>query len=676
MSQKPFTPEDMLKLKTIGQMQIAPDGSLVVYELRESSAETDESKTDLWWVKTNGEGEPQRLTFTGKESSPSWSPDSQKLAFISSRGSKPQIHLLDRQGGEAQVLKTVPRAAGSLLWAPDGSGLAFSSRKEITIEGARHPGEPEHIWRKAAKDLAERGSTAERSGASQPRRTAPVNVITEMDYRADGRGLTYEQIQQLYFYKLQDGTCQELTNITGPNPKRLGNFTWWGADKLVYALSWLNLEPPRTYAEVYAVSPKGDTPQLLFSFAGSVSSLRWAPDLKSLLFTSTRAEIPQGTAPAEIWLWREGMSAPVSLTQDLDRSCRAVTWLGKGEAICYTKEENATSKIYQRELLEDHLGAEKLLATGELHHVSTLSVSDDGLMAYIASNETTVPQIYLKSPGAGDDLTLTQINEDYLEEGYFCPAEVIHFKGPKEWDVEGFIIKPKGYIEGKPVPTILDVHGGPTGVFNRNFTPAHQMMAHAGYAVLYINPRGSTSYGTKFTQGILGDWGGDDFLDIMAGVDVAIAKGIADPERIGITGWSYGGYMTYWAVSQTNRFKAAVGGAGISNVYTMFGCSVLGVSYDEPLMGGPAFDLEELYMSRSAIRHVRKVETPLMMLHGDSDINCPLEQSTQYYTALKRLGKEATLVRYPGQPHGLGVPSYQLDRWQRTMGWFGHYLLG
>ncbi|MGE5654821.1 MAG: S9 family peptidase [Bacillota bacterium] len=207
-----------------------------------------------------------------------------------------------------------------------------------------------------------------------------------------------------------------------------------------------------------------------------------------------------------------------------------------------------------------------------------------------------------------------------------------------------------------------------------SFNLSFQILAHQGYAVVFTNPRGSTSYGTEFTQGVVKDWGGKDYQDIMTGLDRAIELGIVDENRVGIMGWSYGGYMTCWAVTQTNRFKAAVGGANISNIYTLYGCSDIGAAYDEGLLGGPAFDDEELYMGRSAIRHVRNVTTPILLLHGEADIRCPIDQSEQFYACLKRLGKDVVFVRYPEQYHGFVKPSYIHDRWARTVAWFDHYV--
>ena len=202
-----------------------------------------------------------------------------------------------------------------------------------------------------------------------------------------------------------------------------------------------------------------------------------------------------------------------------------------------------------------------------------------------------------------------------------------------------------------------------------------QLLAHHGFAVVFTNPRGSTTYGSEFSKACCQDLGGKDYIDIMAGVDQAIEMGVADPNRLGITGWSYGGYMTCWTVTQTDRFKAAIAGACISNWHDLYGCGDTHV-YAENLFGGAPWEQEERFLQRSPIRHVRNVQTPVLLLHGEKDIRCPTSQSDQFFTALKRLGKEAVFVRYPGQYHGLGKPNYVVDRWQRTLSWFKYYLMG
>jgi len=237
------------------------------------------------------------------------------------------------------------------------------------------------------------------------------------------------------------------------------------------------------------------------------------------------------------------------------------------------------------------------------------------------------------------------------------------------------VVKPAGYEDGRKYPTVLSIHGGPNGAYTDSFSFAFQMLAHAGFCVVFTNPRGSISYGEEFAQGVVQDWGGGDFEDIMSGLDWVVQQGIADPNRLGVMGWSYGGYMTLWSVTQTDRFACAVAGATISNIYSLWGTSDIAAVYNEHLMRAPAFADEQQYMGRSPMRHAENADTPLLILHGEADVRTPIGESEQFYTAMQRLGREAVFVRYPGQHHQFKKPEFIIDRWARTLAWFGHYLM-
>ncbi|MCL2498306.1 MAG: S9 family peptidase [Symbiobacteriaceae bacterium] len=675
MSQKTFGVDDVLKLKNFGMFQLSPDATLVAFEVREQDLESDESKTNLWWVATCGSGEAKQITSSGKDNSPNWSHDSSKLAFVSSRSGKGQLYIMDRFGGEAQMLKTDCRpGGGSLQWSPDDRFIAFTASKEIEISTERYPGEPEELWQSAAKELAGRAKQ-DSSRPDERRKTAPVRVITNAEYRFDGRGMTYENLAQLFVLDVQEGTCTQMTQQGGGLAPSIAGYTWYQGESLIFASSDTDLEGIR--GSVFYSIAKGEEAQELFHFPGGVNNLTYSPEHDALIFSGSYGARPQGTAPNEVWLWRPGRSQAISLTADLDRSCREVTWEPVSNTIYYIKDDRGTGQLYQRQLLGDKLSAQSFISTGDLSHVAALSMAQDGTLAYTASNVQTLPQIYvLSGDAAKPNRRLTANNPNYLEEGLFCEAETLSFQSQDGWQVEGFLMRPHGYQEGSQVPAVLCIHGGPTGAYYRNFAAECQLYAHAGYAVIYINPRGSTTYGTKFAEGVNDDWGGGDYADIMAGVDAAIATGVVDPNKIGVTGWSYGGYMTCWVVTQTNRFKAAIGGANVINIYTQYGTCDIGPTYVKSLMGGKhAFDHEESYMSQSSIRYVRNVTTPIMLLHGEADLRCPISHSEQFYTALKRMDKDVVFVRYPEQWHGLAKPTYVKDRWLRSLAWFNHYLV-
>ncbi len=244
---------------------------------------------------------------------------------------------------------------------------------------------------------------------------------------------------------------------------------------------------------------------------------------------------------------------------------------------------------------------------------------------------------------------------------------------PDGWDIDGWVLLPHGYEPGRKYPAVLHIHGGPSGVYGSAFSFQDQMFASSGIAVIYLNPRGSSAYGQAFTNAVVEDWGGKDYLDLMAGVDEVIRLGIADPDRLGVTGWSYGGYMTCWVVTQTGRFKAACTGACISNRMTLYGMGDL-VSTAEHYFGATPWDDPAKTLERSAILHMKDVTTPVMILHGESDLRCPVGQGEEFFTALRRQKKPAVFVRYPGEFHGFRKPSHIIDRYGRLLAWFQHYL--
>ena len=677
MDTKKFTVQEFMAMQTIGRIQVTNDGAMVVYEQSYRDMDADEGKTDLWWVSTQASSTPQRITSTGKDSAPSWSHTGSQLAFMSSRSGKGQIYILQRSGGEAQCIPTERVPSGVLKWSPDDTHIAFMASVERSIDNARYAGEPENLWQDAARLVQDRAEKAKASGkpATGDGKTPPVRVITDFVHRRDGVGFTYERRLQLFVLNIADGTCVQLSHTED----NLSDFIWLNNDTLIY----------NTNANVYN-TPKSDKDgnYLQTAFArvchtgeelpftgtaqhivGDARSMLVHPSGKGMFYISAR-ELGSMKPPVLVY-WDFATDDVQELTADVDRSVGNLHMNSIGDRLWFTVAAQAQTSIWEATWEEDQM---KVVSRNTYAHgtYAALSVSETGY-AFVRSAPQEMPQLYYHHKN-GEEWCLTSLNPEFIASQSFQPVEVLHYPSFDGCDIEGFLMKPLGYQEGTTYPTILSVHGGPTGVYMRGFDATLQMLATEGYAVLFVNPRGSVTYGEQFTRGVFQDWGGKDFQDIMAGVDKAIDIGIADPNRLGITGWSYGGYMTCWGITQTNRFRAAVGGANISNIYNMGGNSAGSAFYDELLMGGAFFDLEEEHMRGSAIRYVRNVNTPLLLLHGELDINCPTDQSEMYYTALKRLGKEVVFVRYPAQYHGLTKPSYIQDRWLRTIGWFDYYL--
>jgi acylaminoacyl-peptidase len=307
-----------------------------------------------------------------------------------------------------------------------------------------------------------------------------------------------------------------------------------------------------------------------------------------------------------------------------------------------------------------------------LKNALALRVGGGRTILQIGSSSKTDSLCLLNCDENGWSLSTLFESNLWLDEIDLGNCERFVCKGDEGWDIDGWLIYPSGYERGKRYPTVLFIHGGPHGVYGSSFMFQCQIFASSGYAVVYANPRGSQSYGQDFAYACVGDWGGSDFKDIMAAVDHVVDMGIADPNRLFVTGWSYGGFMTSWTVTQTDRFRAAIAGAIISDRYSMYGTTDIPLFMEHHCAGLP-WDIRDKYFERSAIAYVENVKTPIMFIHGEGDLRCPISQSEEFYLSLKRLHKTAVMVRYPGEFHGFTKPSHKFDRFERMLAWFDYY---
>ncbi len=667
LSKNVLTPKDMFSLQNLTDAQISPDGKKVVYVVQEASLDEDKSKNSIWLLRLDGEHKPIRLTRHAADASPRWAPDSERIAFTSGRDEKAQLYIINVNGGEAEHIKTEKSPASSPLWSPDGKTIAFKSIVDKK-PGPRYAGEPEELAPKAQD---------EKNHDKQKDKKDKVHVITDINYHADGLGMIYDKYPQIFTVDVEDKTCKQITE----RDERIGDFIWnRKGTSLIYLVNEYTIERARSTSIVRQVDVDNKADSKLLDFDGSLGRVDLAPNGRWLMLSGVDNSCPQGTGESMLWVVDlEGQSLPldfskaINLTAGQGASCMNAHWDHTGNSVYFIKHIHGATQLCQVLFSGQPETARPIvLPITKLSMISHYDMSQDGTIVFIASNFTTPPQVYLRRKEGAKQLT--ELNKDFLQKYELCPAEKYTYKGADGWDVEGWLVRPLNYEEGRRYPAVLSIHGGPTGAYYDSFQFYMQLLAHQGFAVVFTNPRGSVTYGAEFAQGCVNDLGGKDFEDIMAGLDKAIELGVVDPNRVGVMGWSYGGFMTCWTVTQTDRFKAAIGGANISNWYTLYGCSD-SHSYAEGLWNGVAFDEEEKVMKHSPMRHVRNVKTPIMLLHGESDIRCPIDQSEQFYTALKRLGKEVVFVRYPGQYHGIVKPTYVLDRWLRTVGWFQHYLM-
>jgi len=348
----------------------------------------------------------------------------------------------------------------------------------------------------------------------------------------------------------------------------------------------------------------------------------------------------------------------------IDRPITNAAWRADGSILALV-QTGFKSGLYQ---ISQGGTAEQLAAT-DVNPIN-FALSKSGMLAFVGDTTTDAPELWI-SNGKGAAEKVTKFNESWQRFAVMKP-EFLRYKSFDGTEIEGALLKPAGYREGTKLPTIFLIHGGPTGRWSDSFEAWGQLLAARGYAVFYPNIRGSLGYGHKFVEINRGDWGGADFKDVMAGVDYLIAKGITDPDRLGIGGWSYGGYMSEWAITQTNRFKAAVTGAGLADLASEFGTEN-GSSYDEWFYGTP-YEKPEGFAKSSPITYIKNAHTPTLILQGDADVTDPIGQSQQLYRGLKRYGVESDFVVYPREGHGFREEKHLIDRLNRIIAWYDAHL--
>lgn len=640
-----ITLDDLARLQRVGAPVVSPDGQWVIYSVSQIDVKEDKGQSHLWMVKWDGSVQLQ-LTY-GKEgaSSPKFSPDGKYISFLSSRpgpAKGDQVWVMDRRGGEAEQLTAIKdEDIHGYEWSPDSKKLLLTLRPKA---------EPD----------ADEGKDGKPPAAPKP------IVIDRYHFKQDVQGYLRDNAwNALYLYDIETKKLEKLT--TDKNVNEMDAV--WSPDGAHIAYeSNHEADPDRSNnTDVFVVDAKaGSTARALTTWKGpDEGPLAWSPDSKSIAYE-------QG---APLALLEYSQSKPAVVTLDgkvsypaakLDRAVRAPIFSQDGE-LSYLVNDDRNQYPAQMELTGD--GVKKL--ENERGAVVTWDAAA-GHTAVLYTNDSSPAEIYALENGSLRKLT--HHNDALMAELNLVPTEGIEFKSKDGTDVHGLLTKPADFKAGTPAPMILFIHGGPNGQDEHSFDFLRQWLATKGYAELNVNYRGSSGRGQAYSQAIAADWGHYEVEDLLAGVDKAVALGVADPNRLAVTGWSYGGILTDYTVASTDRFKAGISGAGVAAPMSFYGVDQYILQYDNEI-GPPWKNLQRyIKISYPFLEVDKRVHTPMLFMGGTSDMNVPLIGGEQMYEALKSLGRPAELVVYPGQFHGFTRPSYIRDRYERWLTWWDKYL--
>lgn len=644
---RPLNPDDWYRFQDVSNLTMAPDGAAIAYLVTSYDKGSDESRDAVWLADWSGK-EPVQLTHGESASEPRFSPDGRFLSFLSARpsGSATQLWVLDRRGGEARALTHVSADITSYEWSPDGARIVLVMR----------PG-----------DAAVAGS------AETPHSSPRPLVIDAYHFKQDRQGyLTTATRSHLYLLDVASGNCQALTG----EADHAESLPAWSPDGRTLAFV-SNDVVNRSGAgadeiELMAAQPGARPKRLLTTWSPNHQRLEWSPDGRQLAFLQG-AELKYNAYIMDVLAVADVSSGHVRpLTASLDRAVLSPRFTADGAAIEFAVEDDGTQYPAQVRLGDGAI--ERLAGPTVVNELVTAA----GHTAVLASDDHAPFEVFALE--AGKLRPLSTHNRVLFSEIALGKVEDIHFASGDGTQIHGQIVKPPGYAAGHRYPTIVWIHGGPNGqddhsLLLESYGPQleRQVFATHGYVALAINYRGGTGRGAKFARSILADWGHLEVEDLRAGVDYAIAAGIADPARLGIGGWSYGGLLTDYTIASDPRFKAAISGAGSGNQLSTYGSDEYVLEYDAEL--GPPWKNTPLWLKVSyPFFHADRIRTPTLFLGGDRDFNVPIIGGEQMYQALRTLGVPTQLIVYPGEHHTLDRPSFLVDRYARYLEWMQKYL--
>jgi dipeptidyl aminopeptidase/acylaminoacyl peptidase len=646
MTKRNIKVEDLRDFKFVSDPQISPDGSKIAFVLSEINHDDDKYMRHIWLAETST-GKLSQFTYgPGADTYPRWSPDGKKLLFLSNGrqpDKKTQLYIITLGGGEAQLVADTENGVSAPAWSPDGKSMLFTSR----------------VW-------------------TEEKTESDVKHIRRIRYKFNNVG--FFEGRRIHLFTVKPGSKpKQVTkgDYDVNNPK------WSGRD-----ISFItNMEPDQDTSKVndiYRISSKGGEPERLTDSTYNISNHSYSPDGKTIAFVGNHRPLELAV---DIELFKMPLGGkPELLTGDFNRSLMmgigsdlrvaspddGPVWSSDGENIYFSTSDTPYCNLYKIGTSSKKL---ETLITGKT--VDGLSVSDNGLIAYNAMTSLEPCELYLYD---GEEKKLSSFNKKLLDKLTLSPPEHFTFQNRLGRTVDGWIMKPTDWKKGKKYPCVLEMHGGPRGIYGEGIFQEFQLLTAEGWAVIYTNPRGSAGYEEEYTQGVMRHYGEVDYDDFMDFTDEALKRYTwIDEKRLGLTGGSYGGYTTNWIICHTDRFKAAVTCRSIANWVSKFGVSDMGFTQPESISGAKTYWGDDLIeqMKHSPIYYADKVKTPCLLIHSEQDYRCPMAEGEQWFTALKLNNVPTEMVRFPDENHELsrsGKPKHREERFQHILRWFREYL--
>lgn len=630
---KPMTPDDVMSLRSVSDPQISPDGKWVAYVVSAVDMKENAANADIWVVSTADGAQPYRLTSSKKsDNEPRWSPDGKRLAFVSAREEKPQIFLISPFGGEAERLTESKSGAQSPQWSPDGKRIAYLAEQEPTEEEEKKQKEKDDVQ------------------------------LVDQDFKY--RRLWVIDVDS----KKADEIVSEPLQVADPQ---------WSPDgrQIAYSSTPTPKADDGSVSDVWVVEVETKTRRKLIENEGGDNAPRWSPDGSQIALLTVDGK-KNLLAQRQLVIVPAAGGTPRAIAKDFLYESGPARWSPDGRTIYFTSPTRTTSQLYSVAAA----GGEPKAMSAIDGLLDGLTLAKDGSIAAFTKGDPDHPSdVHVtRSLASFAPVKLTDHNPA-VRELALGRSEVIRWKSKDGLEVEGRLIYPIDYRPGTRYPLIVHVHGGPAGRWASGFPGGWGNYGHVwagkGWISFYPNPRGSSGYGEKFLLANVRDWGGGDYQDIQSGVDVLIEKGLVDPNRMGQSGWSYGGYMTAWTLTQTNRFKALMVGAGLTNMFSMYSTNDLQRVLDA-YFGAEPWDDTEIYYTRSAMNFIKQARTPTLIMHGGADRRVPVGQAQELYMGLRKNEVGVEMAVYPREPHGLQEPRHQLDKMQREYAWFAKHVLG